>query len=81
MKRLRFVDLAVHERAVFKLVCARFGFAPMHFHLALFAAQGADSNKRLLTVWRGSWTRSYQLDNGRFWIQDFESDLTRNFFK
>jgi hypothetical protein len=81
MTPLRYVDLPLCERAAFELACARRGFAPTHFEISGFIERVGESLDRLVTIRRGRWAQSYRADPSNFWVRDFESDLTCNFFK
>jgi hypothetical protein len=77
---LRYTDLPIGDRAAFELVCARHGFAPVHFDISACAKAGEPPHERLVTVRRASWTQSYRDSHGQ-WIRQFEADLTSRFFK
>jgi hypothetical protein len=77
---LRYTDLPLGDRAAFELVCARHGFAPVHFDISACATSGEPAHERLVTVRRGGWAQSYHDCHGQ-WIRQFEADLTCRFFK
>ena len=80
--RFTYTDLPIGERAAFELVCARHGFAPMHFHISVSDNPDDRSHQsRLLTVRRGAWAQSYQEDKAGHWVRQFETDLNCRFFK
>ncbi|CAG4887071.1 hypothetical protein [Paraburkholderia saeva] len=81
MNEQRYIDLPVYERAAFELVCARRGFAPTHFEITGTLQMTDGTSDRLVTVRRGRWAQSYRADAATFWVRDFETDLTCNFFK
>jgi hypothetical protein len=81
MHEQRYIDLPVHERAAFELVCARRGFAPMHFEITGSVEMAGEMADRLVTVRRGRWAQSYRANAATFWVREFETDLTCNFFK
>jgi hypothetical protein len=77
---LRYTDLPIGDRAAFELVCARHGYAPVHFDISACATSGEPAHERLVTVRRGRWAQSYRDRHGQ-WIRQFEADLTFRFFK
>jgi hypothetical protein len=76
-----YTDLPIGERAAFELVCARRGFAPMHFEITGTEETTGDHVERFVTVRRGRWTQSYRADDSGHWVQQFESDLLCRLFK
>jgi hypothetical protein len=76
----RYTDLPIGDRAAFELVCARHGFAPVHFDISASAKAGEPAHERLVTVRRAGWTQSYRDSHGQ-WIRQFEADLICRFFK
>ncbi|SEK04235.1 hypothetical protein [Paraburkholderia diazotrophica] len=80
--RFNYIDLPIGERAAFELVCARHGFAPVHFDItATDDPDDASHHARLLTIRRGGWAQSYHEDQAGHWIRQFETDLNCRFFK
>ncbi|KFX62934.1 hypothetical protein [Paraburkholderia fungorum] len=77
---LRYTDLPIGDRAAFELVCARHGFAPVHFDISARLNPGEAPHERLVTVRRGGWAQSYPDRRGQ-WVKQFEADLTCRFFK
>jgi hypothetical protein len=81
MELRTYIDLPLDERAAFELVCARRGFAPMHFEVSE-ADETTDGHlERLVTIRRADWTQSYRADRSGQWIHQFESDLMFRYFK
>jgi hypothetical protein len=77
---LRYTDLPIGDRAAFELVCARHGFAPVHFDISARTDPGDAAHERLVTVRRAGWAQCYRDRHGQ-WIRQFEADLTSRFFK
>ena len=78
---LRYTDLPIGDRAAFELVCARHGFAPVHFDISACADPSDEAHERLVTVRRGGWAQSYHEDSAGYWVREFETDLNCRFFK
>jgi hypothetical protein len=81
MKVQTYTDLPLGERAAFELVCARRGFAPMHFEISGSEAVTEGRVERLVTVRRGCWEQSYRAEGAGQWIHQFETDLVCRLFK
>jgi hypothetical protein len=80
--RFTYTDLPIGERAAFELVCARHGFAPVHFDITASDDPDDQSHQsRLLTIRRGGWAQSYHEDTAGRWVRQFETDLNCRFFK
>jgi hypothetical protein len=81
MERHPYIDLPLDERAAFELVCARHGFAPMHFEVSCSAQTGDSDSERLVTIRRGYWAQAYRADRQGRWVRQFETDLVCRLFK
>jgi len=81
MELQTYTDLPLDERAGFELVCARRGFAPMHFEVSGTEDFTDGHSERIVTIRRGPWVQSYRTDRSGQWIRQFEADLVCRFFK